>query len=254
MSNEHDDFEDSDLSDADNLDSGDHPDLTDKEPNETHSSGMEAAGNSGSGYFKMYASELFPYAQWTGGSNIHASIGRNARVPVSMAEQGNLILKSMVRSEFFQYIQRVMNKHCPGMEWLITPEDFENLLLLDAHRQINGLPTTETKARLQNPQTGNYFHRVTMLEDKNVVGGIRIWIESASNYGEPATNIGFRYRLERIIPEGEETQEEAALKIRQRTAHTIVEVNEEIVEIKELIETEQGEPVMIPEYVQEKDF
>jgi hypothetical protein len=76
------DFEDSDLSDADDLDSGDHPDLTDKEPNETHSSGMEAAGNSGSGYFKMYASELFPYAQWTGGSNIHASIGRNARVPV----------------------------------------------------------------------------------------------------------------------------------------------------------------------------
>jgi hypothetical protein len=242
------DFDDSGLPDegdldssgptADELQSGAHP---------TNGTSLQAVGNNGIGFFKGYAQQLFPYAQFTGGSSIHASIGRAGIIPVDMGSQANLILKSMVRSEFFQYIQRVMNKHCPGMEWLITPEDFENLLLLDAHRILNGLPTSETKTRLQNPQTGNYFHRVTMMEDKNVVGGIRVWIESRSG----GTEVGFRFRLEPIVAEGTESQEEAALRIRQKTAHTIVEVNEEIVEIKEAIEHEVADPVAIPEYIEE---
>jgi hypothetical protein len=210
-------------------------------------------GYNGDGYFKNYASVVFPNAVWTGGSGIHASVARGGVIPgVPFPEKAKLILKSMVDSGFFQYVQRVMNKHAGGMEWIISPEDFENLLLLDLHRLSNGLPTTETKARLQNPSTGNYFHRVTLLEDKNIVGGVRVWIEGS--YDGEDTQIGFRYRLERIIPEGEETQEDAAQRIRQRTSQQVLEEASEALFLKENLKEVEGEPLTIETYIEEKDF
>jgi hypothetical protein len=208
---------------------------------------LGAQGNDGHGYFKAYASAVFPDAVWTGGSDIHASIARGGLVP---STDLNLILKSMVANGFFGYIQRVMNKHCPGMEWIISPEDFENLLLLDSHRLAHGQETLETKARLRNPSTGNYFHRVTILEDKNIVGGVRVWLDPVSD----GTQVGFRYRLERIIPEGEETQEEAAQRIRARTSQQVLEEVSEAEALKENLKEVEGEPLLVETYVEQKDF
>jgi hypothetical protein len=221
-------------------------DPSDLEPDES-TSHLAPEGSNGHGYFKAYASAVFPDAVWTGGSDIHASVARGGLVP---SADMNLILKSMVANGFFGYIQRVMNKHCPGMEWIISPEDFENLLLLDCHRLAHGQETLETKARLRNPSTGNYFHRVTILEDKNIVGGVRVWLEPV--FG--GTQVGFRYRLERIIPEGEETQEEAAQRIRARTSQQVLEEVSEAEALKENLKEVEGEPLLVETYVDQKDF
>lgn len=216
----------------------------------------EGEGNEGTDYFKSYASSLFPDAKWTGGSDIHASIARNADLPLEYnPENVNKVLKAAVDTGFYGYLQRVINKHCPGMEWIISPDDFENLLLLDMHRLAHGLPTTETKARLQNPATGNYFHRITLLEDKNIVGGIRVWLEPGG-YGGSSIRVGFRFRLERIIPEGTETMEDAAARIRVRTSQQVLEEASEAEALKEnLKETvTEGEQIMIEQYVEVKDF
>jgi hypothetical protein len=211
-------------------------------------------GNGGSGYFKAYASEVYPEAKWTGGSGIHASRAVALVAPIPFSET-RLILKSIRDTEFIGYIARVINKTTPGVEWLMAAEDFQNLLLLDFNRLMNGMPTTETKNRLQNPSTGNVFHRVTLNEDKNIVGGLRVWVEGTTFYSEgmslPGVQIGFRYRLERIVPEGTAT-EDVALKIREKAQQQILELTEESANLKEYISEEAAVPVMLEQYVKEQ--
>jgi hypothetical protein len=221
------------------------------EPDEAEGATYKAPeGNHGAGHFRYYAQQVFPDATFTGGSAIHASIGCGGQIPELSIEQAPLVLKSMVESGYFQYMQRVVNKHCGGMEWIISPEDFENLLLLDLHRLSLGQSTTETRARLQNPITGNYFHRVALKEDKNIVGGIRVWLEP----GYSGLNVGFRFRLEPILPEGEETAEDAAQRIRQRTSQQVLEEASEAALLKENLKEVEGEPLVIETYIEQKDF
>lgn len=212
-------------------------------------------------YFKSYASEVYPEAKWTGGSEIHASRAAHLVAPLSM-DQKRLILKSIKDTGFISYISRCVNKTTPGVEWLMGAEDFFNLILLDFNRVINGMATTETKNRLVNPQTGNRFHRITLNEGGNIVGGIRVWIEPATfvgtnpdnpgeSYYTEGVSIGFRYRLEAIVPEGTEASEHA-MKIREKAQQQIIEQSEEMVELKEWIAQEEKPAVQLEQYVKEQ--
>ena len=190
--------------------------------------------------FKSKATGLFPKAQWTGGSSIHASIARSGVVPLPF-NKPRVILKAMLDDHFGAYIMRTINKHCPGMEWLYSEDEFEDLVMVDFYRLLHGQATMKTDKRLQNPSTGNYFHRITLLETANVVGGVRVWCEK---YGADNVMIGYRFRLQEA--------QEAAKKERAKSRVKVAELEAEVAEIK----TFAGacEPEVFAELVTEKEL
>lgn len=173
--------------------------------------------------FQQKASTVFPNAVWTGGSAIHASIARFGAIPVSL-NNPQAMMAAVLKSNLGSYIHRVIEKHCPGMEWLMSQEAFESLVRVDLYRRAMGKPTKETEKRLQNPVTGNYFHRITLMEEHGIVGGVRIWLEPLT---EEESSFGFRFRLE--------AQEHEAKKIRVKAEQLVAELEPEMVEIKEFV-------------------
>ena len=181
--------------------------------------------------FKSKAQNLFPHAVFTGGSGIHASIARQGMVPLDFS-QPRLVMKTIKEAKFSAYVDRVINKHCPHMEWLISGDEFNDLLMVDFYRLLQGMSTLETKQRLKNPSTGNYFHRITLMEEEMVVGGVRVWLIP---YGEQ-TSIGFRFRLEGITEE--------VAKVRQKARQKAVATEQEIIEVQEYVAKEEKEVTM----------
>jgi hypothetical protein len=148
-------------------------------------------------HFKEKASLIFPKAEWTGGSSIHASIARAAAVPLPFNDP-KIVMATLVHQNFGGYVYRTILKYCPDMECLMSVEDFQNLLLVDFYRLLHGQGTKETEKRLKNPKTGNVFHRVTLVEASGIVGGIRVWLMPETN---STSNIGWRFRLEDQVSE-----------------------------------------------------
>lgn len=185
------------------------------------------------------ASKVFPDAKWTGGGNIHASIARQGAAPLPFGNP-RLVMKSLLETHFPSVIQRVILKNCPGMEWLMSNDDFESLLLVDYYRLLHGNSTMETKYRLKNPHTGNLFHRISLVPEHDMVGGIRVWIFPMT---EEDLQIGFRFRLETLKGESEYTS------ARKKAQQQALEVNDEMVIIKEFAEQETAAAIEIEEAV-----
>lgn len=188
--------------------------------------------------FKQKAASLFPQAVWTGGSSIHASIARQGELPISFQDSQKM-MAAIMQSNLGAYIFRVVEKHCPGMEWLMPMEALESLVRVDLYRLLCGKATVETKKRLQNPSTGNYFHRVTLMEEHSIVGGVRVWLNP---YTSEESVFGFRFRLEE--------QQHEAKKIRAKAEELAKELEPEIVEIKEYVKTTAVElPMVLEDYM-----
>jgi len=148
-------------------------------------------------HFKEKASIVFPKAEWTGGSSIHASIARAASIPLSFSNPRKL-MAVLKHQNFGGYVYRTILKYCPDMEWLMSVDDFQNLLMVDFYRMLHGQGAVETPKRLKNPKTGNVFHRVTLVEKSSIVGGIRVWLTPED---ETSCTIGWRFRLEDQVTE-----------------------------------------------------
>lgn len=142
--------------------------------------------------FKEKVSSVFPQAEWTGGSSIHVSIARSAEVPMAFDEPRK-IMAEMLHQNFGGYVYRTIVKYCPDMEWLMPVEEFQSLLMVDFYRMLHGQGAIHTEKRLKNPKTGNVFHRVTLMEQHALVGGIRVWIMPGN---VDTISIGWRFRLE----------------------------------------------------------
>lgn len=183
-------------------------------------------------YFKEKASGLFPKAVWTGGSAIHASIARQGLIPLPF-DKPRIIVASLEKFHFGSYVQRTIIKMVPDMEWLLTPEEFQDLLHLDYYRMLKGMGSLATKQKLKNPSTGNVFHRVALMEEHKIVGGVRVWISDA---GANQINIGWRFRLE------EQVQESG--KVRAKARVLVESFVEESVELKEYAAQETSEKVL----------
>lgn len=193
--------------------------------------------------FLQKATERFPHAKWTGGGAIHASIYRQGEVPIPFSKP-RVIMKSLMESQFCLSIMRVIVKNCPDMEWLMSPEQFEQLLLVDYHRLLKGGTTQETKFRLKNPSTGNLFHRCSLVPDSDMVGGVRVWVADIGAWSTEeggGTQLGFRFRLESLYGESEHK------KVRQKAAEQVIENEAEMSEIKEYVEAEKVQAVQIEE-------
>ena len=175
--------------------------------------------------FKSTASTRFPNAVWTGGSHIHTSIARAGDIPYSMDEPRKM-MAMLTTQKFSGYIYRTIQKHCNPMEWLMTLEEFDNLLMVDFYRLLQSKPTHETPKRLRNPKTGNWFHRVALAEDVQIVGGVRVWLIDQGT----STNIGWRFRLESMNTE--------APTIRGQAIELVQSLEAEVAEIKEYVAKE----------------
>jgi hypothetical protein len=182
-------------------------------------------------YFKDKASQIYPEAVWTGGGPIHASIARNGEVPLSWDDK-SLIMRTLIKDEFPGRIERTIVKACPDMEWLMNSESLSNLVLVDYYRLLCGSSTMATKHRLKNPSTGNYFHRISLNPKEDFVGGVRVWITPMT---EDQCQIGFRFRLESLIGEDEHT------KVREKASAQVLELEAEMIEIKEFIAKNKSE-------------
>lgn len=190
-------------------------------------------------HFKTKATEVFPNAQWTGGSAIHASIARSGEAPLDFSKS-RLVMKSLKESDVPAMVERVIRKNCPEMEWLMTSEDFSNLLLVDFYRLLKGQATMETKARLTNPTTGNKFHRISLVPEHDFVGGVRVWLMPMYN---DYLQIGFRFRLESLYGESEHK------KVRQKASEQVLELADDIKEISTVIEEELEPAVMVEAHI-----
>lgn len=171
------------------------------------------------------ASKLFPQVEWLGQSDIHVSIARGGEInihPKNWKEAMALLAQKNVGHS----ILRTLNKHFDGLIWLVSPEEFVNLFLVDCYRHLNGLPDSESERKLVNPFTGNKFHRIAIRD--NLVFGIRFWCDPL---GERIV-LGFRFRLELQNEEEDETRRRAR-EVAAEANDQIEEVLDSFMEIKE---------------------
>ncbi len=194
--------------------------------------------------FVQKASGLFPKAEWTGQSSIHTSIARQGVIPYGMDDTQKLMAVVM-QSDIAAFMFRVVEKNCPGMEWLLPPEAFDQLIKADLYNLMTGKATNVTKYRLKNPNTGNYFHRITLWEEHNIVGGIRIWL---SPIGPGQCSLGFRFRLEDM--ESSKSDLTTAQKARQHAEALVQQLEPVMVEIKEYVANQVVEmPKVLEDYI-----
>lgn len=189
-------------------------------------------------HFKDKASIQFPKAEWTGGSSIHASIARAATIPLAFSNPRKM-MAVLMHQNFGGYVYRTIVKYCPDMEWLMSVDDFQSLLMVDFYRLLHGQSTLETQKRLKNPKTGNVFHRVSLVESVGIVGGVRVWLMPE---GSDTSQIGWRFRLEEQMSE--------AVNIRAKAVELAKSLEPEMELITEYIAKEEPEKEkMLENYV-----
>lgn len=143
--------------------------------------------------------EMFPEVPWTGSSHIHRSFARNINVDVPHGSRGaKKLITMLAHAKFGLGLYEFLQETFMGCEWLIDYEEFTKLVLVDIWLGMLGQPKSVTQGMIQNPRTGNVFHRIA-LRDGQVVCGIRFWAE---NSGE-GTTLGYRFRVA-LLEEGEE--------------------------------------------------
>lgn len=173
-------------------------------------------------------SAAFPAVQWTGGSGIHVSVASETVLSVCF-DNKPAVLKMFDSASIGRVIHKLFVARFPNVEWLMGSEEFHKLFMADMARFLSGLNSLETPSRLTNPCTGNKFHRVALYND--FVGGFRSWLHPC---GEGSTNMGFRFRWESMLKDGEEenVREDARERIRvaaeeyEQVELTILEVAE----------------------------
>lgn len=115
------------------------------------------------------------------------------------------------------------------MEWLLERDTFAKLFLVDIDLMLQGKPTSVSPDRIQNPSTGNWFHRIALLPP--YVGGIRFWAE---DFTSGSLSIGFRFRIVKLLSESEEVDVRAEARERETTVLVEVEsVYDAIMDIPE---------------------
>jgi hypothetical protein len=142
--------------------------------------------------------ETFPNVNWTGSSDIHRSHFMERVLPVPF-EKKNETMTLVVHGHLAEQMWDMYQEMFPDSEWLLSPDEFKKLTLLDVYRHLNGEGDSFTEKKLVNPSTGNQFHRLVIHGD--LIGGIRYWAHGAYDY---RTAIGWRFRWERLA-EDEDT-------------------------------------------------
>lgn len=184
--------------------------------------------------FLDMAHSLFPNLHATGGSHIHVSHAAQGIVTIPFS-QPRLILSSMIKHNFPGTIERAAIHNFSHMEWVMQGYEFHDLMLVEAHRFLHSQPSVATKGKLQNPKTGNQFHRIALMEEKELVLGCRIWI----NDHDDCTVVGFRLRLESLHAHSDGNGLSGkAQSIREKAVELVLALELEMVEIKEFVSKE----------------
>lgn len=141
---------------------------------------------------------------WTGRSDIHVSIFKECII-LGSAEDSSVLLSRLDKGKVGYAIYTYLTTRLEQVEWLISADEFNTLFLVDMYRHLNNQGDTKADSKLQNPITGNVIHRLGLRGD--LVGGIRFWVAENNNALGLYTgysNVGWRFRLERLTLENEE--------------------------------------------------
>lgn len=177
--------------------------------------------------FYSTVSNVFPGVEWTGSSDIHVSVYRSGSLSYPASQRAEILaaLKSQdLGGSIFDFLSSSM----PSFEWLLEREVFANLFLIDVDLRLRGLPTSVSPDRVQNPATGNLFHRIAVKAP--YVGAVRFWADGWSN----GVEIGFRFRIVKLLSDDEEVDVRA--EAREREAQIILDlesVEETIMDVAE---------------------
>ncbi len=210
------------------------------------------------------AKNMFPDINWTGGSQIHVSVYRDGLFSASSKSELIAIMKKV---NFPTYVWNFIQARFSAFpEWIMSQGEFEQLVLVDVWRHMNGKGDMDSSKKLLNPMSGNTFHRIAL--GNGLVIGIRFWAPKGWDYtggmgsddeetddeeeftGEDVVNeedheekptkepvvshnIGFRIRIEEQSEDDEET--------RDRTRRLVKQIEEQLDELEEIIH-EVAEP------------
>lgn len=172
-------------------------------------------------------SSLFPLVTWTGGSDIHVSVYRSKAIAIPFDNRPAILYalsKHDVGGQIYDFLVNSMG----SFEWLLERDTFAKLFLVDIDLQLRGLPTSVSPDRITNPNTGNLFHRIAVQSP--YVGAVRFWAEKYHG----ATDIGFRFRIVKLLDDGEEVDVRAEARVREAQVLVDMEsVEETILDVKE---------------------
>lgn len=177
--------------------------------------------------FYSNVSNVFPGVEWTGSSGIHVSVYRSGSLAYPASQRAEILaaLKAQdIGGSIFDFLSNSM----PSFEWLLEREVFANLFLIDVDLRLRGLPTSISPDRVQNPATGNLFHRIAIKAP--YVGSVRFWADGWSS----GVVIGFRFRIVKLLSDDEEVDVRA--EAREREAQIILDlesVEETIMDVAE---------------------
>lgn len=183
-------------------------------------------------------SNIFPGVQWTGGSYIHVSVYRSGALQFPFKNRAE-ILYSLKKQDLGGQIYDFLTNSMPKFEWLLEREIFVQLFLVDIDLKLRGLATSVSPDRIENPNTGNLFHRIAVMPP--YVGAVRFWAE---DYGT-LTDIGFRFRIVKLLSDDEEVDVRAEARMRETQVlldvesveETILEVNEPPIKCQEAVKS-----------------
>lgn len=159
--------------------------------------------------FGQQAQERFPDFPFYRRAHGHASFYRSIKWPKSRSAKG-MALAYQVASDFGQQLAEYLDKSFPGTTWMIKGQDLQALLMNDTLNLWEEGKTVETQNRIQNPVTGNYFHRIGLND--GMAFGVRVWREQ---YIGPI--LAFRVRVE---PQ-DESELTSRMKLQQPVADAI---------------------------------
>lgn len=178
--------------------------------------------------FDLEVAEYFPKVQqWRGCSEIHVSLSQQSYVVGSFSPAE--VLKTVRSHKIAEVLYANLTDLLGNMEFLLDEEMFSKLMLVCVDWALKG-KLFVTPDQIQNPVTGNYFHRIALMPP-DFVGGIRFW----AGLTEDSFSIGWRFRITRLDSEGEEK------KVRNESERRRLVILENIEEVYDLI-AEIAEP------------
>lgn len=151
--------------------------------------------------------KLWPSVTWTGSSNIHRSLMLEKQFKVDYEKTGELITL-LSHGQYPEQLYGLFQDTFMGAEFLLSPDEFRSLCLLDYYRHMTGKGDSHTEKKLTNPMTGSKFHRMALIND--FVGGVRFWANPS--YYNSGTILGLRFRWEGKTEDEEITR----IKVREK--------------------------------------
>jgi len=176
-----------------------------------------------------YCQDKFPNVVFSGGSSIHASRADGIFLTNCRLEERGKILNYLLKCGGIETLMEDTFDFFHQVHWFFDKSDVQMLVLKDIVACLASKSETQAGGvnKLNNPVTGNTFHRVAMFGD--LVCGIRGWVVEASAIdNKPTLSIGLRFRLERTT--------ETEKKHRAVTEETLLESEKEIEAMCQLLE------------------